>query len=128
MLGEDELMLVINKFKQFHNNLKNQSRGGQKEGYFTCGDPDHFIANFPKMKGKYDSSKHKEKHEYTSSKHNSRRRMFNKKVLKKLFYNTTKAQERAFFWPPSVTSTSTSVMTLLPLQVMASPKGRSRTS
>ena len=72
MLGDDELALVINQFKRFHDNRKNRHRGGQNEGYFNCGDPDHFIANCPKMKGKYDFSKHKEKREHTSDKHKSR--------------------------------------------------------
>lgn len=91
MLGEDELVLVINRLKQFHNNRKNQSHGGQKEGYITYGDPDHFNANCPKMKGKYDSSKHKEKLEHTFPKHKSRGRTFDKKALKKQLCKTAKA-------------------------------------
>jgi hypothetical protein len=45
-----------------------QPRGGQKEGCFGCGHPDHFVANCPKKNkhssGKNDAGKHKDKREY----------------------------------------------------------------
>jgi len=46
-LDYDELVLVINKIKWFHDNRKNRRHGGQKEDY-NYGDPNHFIANCPR--------------------------------------------------------------------------------
>ena len=76
-LGNDELALVINWFSRFHNNCMNRRRGGgPKEGCYGCGDPDHFVANYPKKNkhssDKYDTSKRKDKHEYSSDKHKSK--------------------------------------------------------
>jgi hypothetical protein len=76
VLRDDELALVINRFKRFHNNHTSHRCGGQKEGCFNCGDPDRFMANCPKKKVKYDSSK------CTFGKHKSRGRTFDKKALK----------------------------------------------
>jgi len=76
-LGDDELVLIISRFSWFHNNLMNRRHGGNKEGCFHYGDPDHFIANCPK-KNKHSSNKHDaDKCENTSGKHKSKGR-FNK--------------------------------------------------
>jgi hypothetical protein len=61
VLGDNDLALVINRFKWFHDDHKNCWCGGQKEGCYNYGASDHFIANCPKPKSKhkYDSIKHK---------------------------------------------------------------------
>jgi hypothetical protein len=51
ILGDEELALIANRFKQFHNNCLNWWHGGSKDGCYNYGDPNHFIARFPK-KGK----------------------------------------------------------------------------
>lgn len=51
-LGDEELMLVASQFMWFHNNHVNRWLSGGKEGCFHCGDSEHFITNFSKMKGK----------------------------------------------------------------------------
>jgi hypothetical protein len=75
-LGNDELTLVASQFMWFHNNYLNRCCGRSNDGFFNCGDPDHFIANCSKLKGKIDTDKRghhsdrrKGKHEYTSDKH-----------------------------------------------------------
>jgi hypothetical protein len=68
--------------------------GGPKEGCYGCGDPDHFVAHFPK-KNKNFSSKRKDKHEYTSDKHKSNGG-FDKEALKKMYLKKAKAQECTF--------------------------------
>ena len=94
-LGDDELALVINRFSRFHNNRLNRRRcGGPKDGCHGYGDPDHFIAHYPK-KNKNFSGKRKDKCEYTSGKHKSKGG-FNKEALKKMYLKKAKAQERAF--------------------------------
>jgi hypothetical protein len=78
--------------------LNSRRGGGPKEGCYSCGDPDHFVAHCPKKNkhssDKYDSSKRKDKREYTS-KHKSKRG-FDKEALKKKYFKKAKAQERAF--------------------------------
>jgi hypothetical protein len=61
-----------------------------------CGDPDHFIANHPKIKGKSDSGKRKDKHDYAFVKHKSQGRKMSKEALKKKYIKNTKAQKYAF--------------------------------
>lgn len=73
-LGNDELALVINRFKRFHDNHKNRWFGGWKVGYFNYGDPDHFNTSCQKMKVKQDFGKRRDKAEYTSGKDKSRGR------------------------------------------------------
>jgi hypothetical protein len=99
-LKDDELALVISRFSWFHNNRLNRQRGGGlKEGCNGYGDLIHFVAHCSKKNkhsfDKYDSSKHKDKHEYTSSKHKSKGG-FDKEALKKLYLKKAKASERAF--------------------------------
>jgi hypothetical protein len=98
-LGDDELALIISRFSWFHNNRLNCRRGGgPKEGCYSCGDPDHFVAHCPKKNkhsfDKYDSSKHKDKREYTSK--HKLKRGFDKEKLKKKYFKKAKAQERTF--------------------------------
>jgi hypothetical protein len=98
-LGDDDLALVISQFLRFHNNCLNRRRGrGPKEGFYGCGDPDHFVAHCPKKNkhssNKYDSSKRKDEREYTS-KYKSKGG-FDKEALKKKYFKKSKAQERAF--------------------------------
>jgi hypothetical protein len=97
-LGDHELALIISWFSRFHNNRLNHQRGGgPKEGCYGCGDPDHFVAHCPKKNNhsfdKYDSSKHRDKHEYTSK--NKSKGGFNKEALK-MYFKKAKAQERTF--------------------------------
>jgi hypothetical protein len=87
-LGDDELVLVISLFSWFQNNRLNHRRGGgPKEGFYGYGDPNHFVAHYPKKNrhssDKYDSSKRKDMGEYTS-KHKSKGG-FDKEALKKYF-------------------------------------------
>jgi hypothetical protein len=94
----DELALIISRFSRFHNNrLNRRCGGGPKEGCYCCGDPDHFVAHYPKKNkhssDKYDSSKHKDKREYTF-KHKSKGG-FDKETQKK-YFKKAKAQEHAF--------------------------------
>jgi len=90
MLGDEELALVINRFSRFHNNRLNRRRcGGPKDGCHGYGDPDHFIAHYPK-KNKNFSGKRKDKCEYTSGKHKSKGG-FNKEELKKMYLKKAKA-------------------------------------
>jgi hypothetical protein len=98
-LGDDDLALIINRFSWFHNNRLNRQRGGRpNKGCYGYGDPDHFIAHYPKKNmhssDKYDSSKRKDKHEYTS-KYKSKGG-FDKEAVKKEYFKKAKAQERAF--------------------------------
>jgi hypothetical protein len=88
--------LVVNKLEWFDDNRKNRWCSGQKEDYFGCGDPDHFITNCPKLKGKSDSCKRKDKNEYTSDMHKFREGKISKEMLKKKYIKNVKAQERAF--------------------------------
>jgi hypothetical protein len=53
-LGDEELTLVATRFMRFHNNRMCRRHGGSKDGCYNCGDPDHFVASYPK-KGKTDS-------------------------------------------------------------------------
>jgi hypothetical protein len=98
-LGDDELVLIISQFSQFHNSRLNRRRGGGlKEGCYDYGDFNHFVAHCPKKNkhssDKYNSSKRKDKREYTS-KHKSKGG-FDKEALKKKYFKKAKAQERAF--------------------------------
>jgi hypothetical protein len=98
-LGDDKLALVVSQFSRLHNNRLNRRRDrGWKEGCYSCGDPNHFIAHCPKKNmhssDKYDSSKRKDKREYTS-KHKSKGG-FDKEALKKKYFKKAKAQECAF--------------------------------
>jgi hypothetical protein len=89
-LGDGELALVISRFSRFHNNrLNHRCGGGLKEGCYNCGDPDHFIAHYPK-KNKSFPSKRKDKHEYTSGKHKLKGG-FDKEALKKKHLKKAKA-------------------------------------
>jgi hypothetical protein len=65
-----------------------------KEGCYDYGDPDHFVAHYPK-KNKSFSDKRKDKHEYTSSKHKLKGGL-DKETLKKKHLKKAKAHERAF--------------------------------
>jgi hypothetical protein len=94
-LGDDKLALIISRFSRFHNDHLNRRRSGQKDGCFSCGDPDYFIANCPK-KNKYSSSKQdagkrKDKREYTSDKHKSKGG-FDKEALKEKYLKKAKSQ------------------------------------
>jgi hypothetical protein len=51
-LEDEKLVLVTSRFMRFLNNHLNRRCGGSKDGYYNYGDPDHFIASYPKMKGK----------------------------------------------------------------------------
>jgi hypothetical protein len=70
---------------------------GPKEGCYGCGDPNHFVAHYPKKKkhssNKYDFSKRKDKREYTSK--HKLKGGFDKEALKK-YFKKAKAQEHAF--------------------------------
>ena len=94
-LGDDELAPIISQFSRFHNNCLDSRRGGENQGCFGCGDPDHFVTNCPKKNknssNKFDASKRKDKREYTSDKHKSKRG-FDKEVLKKRYIKKAKAQ------------------------------------
>jgi hypothetical protein len=74
--------------------LNHRCSGGPKEGYYGCGNPNHFIAHCPKknksFSGKYDSGKRKDKREYTFGKHKSKGG-FDKEVLKKKYLKKAKA-------------------------------------
>jgi hypothetical protein len=99
-LRDDELVLIIGRFLQFHNNRLNHRWGGdQKVGHYNCGDPDHFVAHYPKKNNhssnKYNSSKRKDEHNYNFDKHKSKKG-FNKEALKKMYRKKAKAQECAF--------------------------------
>jgi hypothetical protein len=93
-LGDDELALVIS-LSRFHNNrLNHRHGGGSKKGCYNYGDPDHFIAHYPKknknFSSKHDSGKRKDKREYTSGKHKSKGG-FDKEALKKKYLKKAKA-------------------------------------
>jgi len=100
VLGDDELALVTNRFSRFHNNRMNRRCGGQKEGCFSCGALDHFVAHCPnkdkhhptksKDKREYTYAKHKDKREHTSNNHKSKGKL-DKEALKKV-----KIRARAF--------------------------------
>jgi hypothetical protein len=128
-LGDDELALVINRFSWFYNNRMNHLHGGgPKDGCYGCGDPDHFIAHYPK-KNKHSSSKHdankrKDKSKYTSGKHKLKGG-FNKEAIKEF------PRRPRLTSVPSSTASATLIRTppiaTLPL-VTTSPSVRSRTS
>jgi hypothetical protein len=78
---DEELVLEASRFAWFHNKHMNRWHGRGKDDCFNCGDMNHFITNFPKMKGKpevgkhdYHSSWHNGKYEYTSSEHKAKSR------------------------------------------------------
>ena len=50
-IPDEELFLLIRKFRRFYNNRK-ERRGGGSRTCFECGDPVHFIADCPKKKKK----------------------------------------------------------------------------
>jgi len=87
-LGDHELSLIISRSSRFHNNCLNHLRGGQNQGYFGCGDPDHFVANCPKKNkhpsNKYDVGKRKDKCKYTFGKYKPKGG-FNMEALKKKY-------------------------------------------
>ena len=83
--------MVVNKLKWFHDNRKNRWRGGQKEDCFGRGDPDHFIAKRPNLKGKLESCKCKDRNEYTSDKHKFKEGKISKEMLKKKYIKNVKA-------------------------------------
>jgi hypothetical protein len=56
-LGDEELALVASRFTQFHNNRLNELCGRSKDGCYNYGEPDHFIASFPKINGKPEAGK-----------------------------------------------------------------------
>jgi hypothetical protein len=101
-LADEELALIASRFTCFHTNCLNWWHGVVKGGWFNYGDPDHFIANCHKMKGKMEASKHdhhsgrrKGKHEYTSGKHKFKGR-FDKDGLKQKYLHKAKIKEHAF--------------------------------
>jgi hypothetical protein len=53
-LGDEELALVASRFTRFHNNCMCRRRGGSKDRCYNYGDPDPFVASYPK-KGKSES-------------------------------------------------------------------------
>jgi hypothetical protein len=74
--------------------MNHRCGGGLKEGCYRCGDPDHFIAHYPKKSkhsfDKYDTSKRKDKFEYSSSKNKSKGGS-NKEKLKQKYLKKAKA-------------------------------------
>ena len=126
-LGDDKLALVISHFSWFHNNrLNRRCSGGPKEGCYGCGDPNHFIAHSPK-KNKYDSSKHKDKHEYTFGKHKSKGGC-NKEALKKMYLKKVMAQECAFPASLSYLDNDTDDDRSSSPRATMSPRGSARTN
>lgn len=96
-LGDDEQALVISRFSRFHNNRLNRRRGGNRQGCYGCGDPDHFVASCPKNKGdsgKYDYTKRKDKHESSSHKYKHKKN-FNPERMKRKFFDQLEAKQRA---------------------------------
>jgi hypothetical protein len=53
----EELVLATNQFVWFPNNHMNRWHNGGKDGCLNYGDPNHFIVNYTKMKGKPEASK-----------------------------------------------------------------------
>ena len=63
---DDELALLARKFKRVYK-YKKERRGGRSRGCFECGDVNHFIADCPKRKNKFDYSN---KNDYNKSDYN----------------------------------------------------------
>src|SRR5579859_5947014 len=114
-LGNDELALVIGRFSRFHNNRLNRRwGGGQKDGCFGCGDPDHYVANCPKKarnpdfgkntsgrtygdRNAHSSGRRKDKHtDEHGDKHKEKLKRYGKEYIKKKFLKKMKAKEQAF--------------------------------
>lgn len=124
-LGDDELALVINKFKRFHDNYKNHWCGAQKEVCFSFGDPNHFIANYPEMKGKYDSGKWRTNTSTYLASIGPRRRM-SKACLRRSTSRTPRLKSVSSLLP-LVTSSLTQAIATLPL-AKTCPSARPRAS
>jgi hypothetical protein len=68
VLGEDELALLMRRFKRLHENRVNMRRNTRT--CFQCGKPGHFVADCPEKVENKDSYKHKSR---MDGKHWSRR-------------------------------------------------------
>ena len=65
-IPDDDLALLAQKFKRVYK-YKKERRGGRSRGCFECGDVNHFIADCPKRKNKFDYSN---KNDYNKSDYN----------------------------------------------------------